>query len=138
VVGGPSAKVNVTITPKTAATFRLHSTSVQSGDLKWIAASGLQAVTRVNIAVKENGNYRVKLHFMEPENLKAGQRVFDVALQGKTMLRRLDIAKAATGIRRAIVREFNVTIKDKSLRIDLTPQGKKPPVLSGIEWHHKP
>ena len=75
---------------------------------------------------------------MEPENLKAGQRVFDVALQGKTMLRRLDIAKAATGIRRAIVREFNVTIKDKSLRIDLTPQGKKPPVLSGIEWHHKP
>jgi len=138
VVGGPSAKVNVTITPKTAATFRLHSTSVQSGDLKWIAASGLQGVTRVNIAVKENGNYRVKLHFMEPENLKAGQRVFDVALQGKTMLRRLDIAKAATGIRRAIVREFNVTIKDKSLRIDLTPQGKKPPVLSGIEWHHKP
>ena len=137
-VGGPSTKVNVTITPKTSATFRLHSTAVHSGDLKWIAASGLQGATRVNIAVKENGNYRVKLHFMEPKNLKAGQRVFDVALQGKTMLRNLDIVKVADGARRAIAKEFAVTIQDKSLHIDLTPQGKKPPVLSGVEWHHKP
>ena len=93
---------------------------------------------RVNITLKENGNYRVKLHFMEPENLKIGQRVFDVALQGKTMLRDLDITKSAAGIRRAIVKEFTVNIQDQTLRIDLTPQGKKPPVLSGIEWHHKP
>ncbi|SVC62155.1 uncharacterized protein METZ01_LOCUS315009, partial [marine metagenome] len=137
-VGGPSTRANVTITPKTATTFRLHSTAVQSGDLKWIAASGLEGATRVNIALKENGNYRVKLHFMEPENLKIGQRVFDVALQGKTMLRDLDITKSAAGIRRAIVKEFTVNIQDQTLRIDLTPQGKKPPVLSGIQWHHKP
>jgi outer membrane protein assembly factor BamB len=137
-VGGPSTKANVTITPKTATTFRLHSTAVQSGDLRWIAASGLEGASRVNIALKENGNYHVKLHFMEPENLKAGQRVFDVALQGKTMLRGLDIAKSAAGIRRAIVKEFTVNIQDQTLRIDLTPQGKKLPVLSGIQWHHKP
>jgi len=137
-VGGPSAKPNVTITPKTAATFRLHSTAVQSGNLKWIAASGLEGATHVNITVKENETYRLKLHFMEPENLKAGQRVFDVALQGKTILRDLDITKEAGGVRRAIIKEFTVVGQDKSLRIDLTPQGKKPPILSGIEWHHKP
>jgi len=137
-VGGPSAKPNVTITPQTAATFRLHSTAVQSGNLKWIAASGLEGATHVNITVKENETYRLKLHFMEPENLKAGQRVFDVALQGKTILRDLDITKEAGGVRRAIIKEFTVVGQDKSLRIDLTPQGKKPPILSGIEWHHKP
>jgi len=92
----------------------------------------------VNITVKENETYRLKLHFMEPENLKAGQRVFDVALQGKTILRDLDITKEAGGVRRAIIKEFTVVGQDKSLRIDLTPQGKKPPILSGIEWHHKP
>jgi hypothetical protein len=137
-VGGPSAKINVTIMPKTASTFRLHSTAVHSGDFKWIAASGLEGATRVNIAVKENGNYRVKLHFMEPKNLKTGQRVFDVFLQGEKKLRGLDIAMVAGGVRRAIVKEFTVNIQNKALRIDLTPQGKQQSVLSGIEWHQKP
>ena len=137
-VGGPSTKVDVSIEPKDASVFRVHSTAVESGELKWIAASGLEGAKSVRIAIKENGNYQVKLHFMEPRNISAGKRVFDVALQGETVLSKLDVADAAGGYRKAIVKDFNVAVQDNALKIELFPQGKQPAVLSGIQWHSKP
>jgi outer membrane protein assembly factor BamB len=137
-VGGPSTKVDVSIEPKDASVFRVHSTAVESGELKWIAASGLEGAKSVRIAIKENGNYQVKLHFMEPKNIGAGKRVFDVALQGETVLSKLDVVDAAGGYRKAIVKDFNVAVQDNVLKIELFPQGKQAAVLSGIQWHSKP
>ncbi|MFP6899867.1 MAG: PQQ-binding-like beta-propeller repeat protein, partial [Opitutales bacterium] len=77
-VGGPSTKIDLTIEPKDASIFRLHSATVKSGDLKWIAGSGLEGVKSVSIRMRENGRYQVKLHFMEPEDIEAGKRMFDV------------------------------------------------------------
>ncbi|SVB23043.1 uncharacterized protein METZ01_LOCUS175897, partial [marine metagenome] len=84
------------------------------------------------------GDYQVKLHFMEPENIGAGKRVFDVALQGETVLSELDVARVAGGSRKAIVREFAVTVQDQALRIGLSPRGQQSAVLCGVEWHGKP
>ena len=49
------------------------------------------------VGIKDNGDYRVKLHFMEPRDFGSGKRVFDVSLQGETVLSELDVARAAGG-----------------------------------------
>ncbi len=137
-VGGPSTKVEISIEPKDAPRFRLHSTTVKEGDAKWIAASGLAGARVITVPVEKNGDYKVKLHFMEPEDIGAGARVFDVALQGKTVLNELDVALDAGGSRKAMVKEFAITVRDQILRLELSQKGKLPAILSGVEWHRLP
>jgi beta-galactosidase len=47
-----------------------------------------------------DGDYRVELLFAEPEDLAPGERVFDVGMNGATMLERVDLAEQ-TGLGRA-------------------------------------
>ncbi len=82
-----------------------------------------------------NGAYRVSLHFAETYEgvTKAGQRVFDIALQGKTVLAGFDPLKAAGGKgRRAVVKRFAVTVKNKALVIGLRPV-KESTLINAIE-----
>ena len=79
--------------------------------------------------------YTVRLHFAEINECEAGQRLFDVSLQGKRALEGFDIARAAGGTNRPVVREFKgIGIKD-DLRVTLTPAGatQAEPLLNGIE-----
>ena len=79
--------------------------------------------------------YTVRLHFAEPDELPPGQRVFDVALQGRPVLERFDIARVAGGQRTGVVREFTGIVIEKDLKITFTrtPGAKAGPVLSGVE-----
>ena len=79
--------------------------------------------------------YTVRLHFAEPDDLPAGERVFDVALQGRTVLPQFDIARVAGGNRTGVVREFKGIVIQKDLKITLTraPGAKAGPALSGVE-----
>lgn len=52
--------------------------------------------------------YRVRLHFAETYWTQAGQRVFNVAINGVSSLSNFDIFAAAGGANRAVVREFTV------------------------------
>ncbi len=79
------------------------------------------------------GTYTVRLHFAEVDPIGPGERVFDVAVQGRPALTGFDIAREAGGARRAIVREIrNVPVSDH-LRIKLTPVRGKKPLLGGVE-----
>jgi len=83
-------------------------------------------------ALAETRPHTVRLYFAEMEGKAAGQRVFDVALQGKNVLSGLDVAKEAGGPRRELVREFSgVGIADR-LTIGFTARTGAP-VLSGVE-----
>ncbi|MFH1265106.1 MAG: PA14 domain-containing protein, partial [Planctomycetota bacterium] len=76
--------------------------------------------------------FTVQLCFAEPEDLRPGQRVFSVKLQGAEVLRDLDVVKEAGVPRRGIVREFpGIRVKD-ALEIDLAPSTDKPPVICGV------
>ena len=80
--------------------------------------------------------YTVRLHFLEPDRLAPTHRIFDVALQGHTVLRALDISHAADGPNRPLVREFRRIAVTKDLTITLTPAhcaGASEPVLCGVE-----
>jgi len=77
--------------------------------------------------------HRVRLYFAEMEGLTNGQRVFDVLLQGQTVLTNFDIFFAAGGKNCCeVVREFNnIGIADK-LNIDFVAHTGQP-ILGGVE-----
>lgn len=84
----------------------------------------------------EQTRYTVRLHFAEPEDIKLGRRVFDVAIQGEQALKGFDIVKAAGGPGRAIVKEFKDVQVGRELSIELTstgPDSSVEPLICGVE-----
>jgi len=86
----------------------------------------------------ESRSFTVRLHFAEFEDAPPGQRVFDVAAQGKTVLESLDIAREAGGRSRPLVKEFNDVEASEQIVIELTQKGQPtddsaPPVICGVE-----
>ena len=78
--------------------------------------------------------YTVRLHFAEPDQVTAGQRVFDVAVQGRPALQGFDVVREAGGPRRGVVKEFRGVRVRGELTVTLTPAaGGREPVLSGVE-----
>lgn len=65
-----------------------------------------------------NGTYKVTLHFQEPAIKEAGKRVFNVRLQGKEVIKGLDIFKKV-GQFNALVQSFdNIVVQNSELRLD--------------------
>jgi hypothetical protein len=83
-------------------------------------------------------SYTVKLHFAELDDIEPGQRVFDVRLQGRTVLEALDIVEEAGGRCTALVKEFTGIEAANTLIVELVPRSQEQtptttPVLSGLE-----
>ncbi len=82
--------------------------------------------------------YTVRLHFAEPDDVGPGRRVFDVKLQGRTVLEGLDVVKEADGRFRALVKEFKGVLAENALTVELVPRSDDltpatTPILSGLE-----
>ena len=78
------------------------------------------------------GKYTVCMVFAELGGAKPGERIFDVSINGKKVAANLDIAAAAGGARRSLVKKFNVASSEKSLVIKFTPK-KGTPIICGLE-----
>jgi len=79
--------------------------------------------------------YTIRLYFAEIDECEIDQRVFNVSLQDRQVLKNFDIIKDAGGANRTVVKEFKgINVKD-DLRISLTPVDaeKAGPLLCGIE-----
>ena len=115
---------------------------LQNTDTPWVYASGCSGLTRCDVPLVSAGHapgiYTVRLGFVELANERRGRRVFDVKLQGVTVLRDFDVLKAAGGRNTAVVREFeNVEVRG-DLRIEFvsalaTPDPEQAPTLSALE-----
>ena len=79
-------------------------------------------------------DFSVLLYFSEPDSLNPGERVFDVSLQGRTVVRELDLAKS-TGTNRGIVKRFaGIRIADAlDIVLKKSPSSTHQPILSGVE-----
>jgi beta-galactosidase len=75
-----------------------------------------------------NGQYEVTLRFAETDQSVIGGRVFNVAIEGVTVLNAFDIFAAAGGWKLAIDRTFPVTISDGTLTISVTSITAKPKI----------
>jgi hypothetical protein len=63
-----------------------------------------------------NGTYAVTLHFAEMYFTAPGQRIFDVTIEGQTVLHNFDIY-ATAGAQTALQRTFVATVNDGSVDI---------------------
>ncbi len=128
--------------PDTIASFVLDANSVRHVPAQgWapIVASGFIGVTELNVrlvpeAVGGLVRYTVRLHLLEPEDVKPGERVFSVRVQGAEVVKDLDLVKEGGGRLHGIVRVVKGVAVRNWLTISLSPgPGSKPSVLSGID-----
>jgi len=91
-------------------------------------------------AAKPPMAYTVRLHFAEPDDIKPGHRVFDVRIQGATVLEDFDVVREAGGRNMALVREFRDIMAGDTVKIDLVQtaaaaeiKATTAPLLSGVE-----
>jgi outer membrane protein assembly factor BamB len=142
-VGGSSPDIGVTCVPTSPQWFRHHAArfdqpgvepSSAGESLGWVTASGAIGLTKVTVPLNNEGEaeYVVRLYFAEPENAEVGQRVFDVAIQGRKVLNNFDIAQHAGSDGSGIVREFRGIQAEANLTLTLTPVVGQP-VICGIE-----
>jgi hypothetical protein len=85
-------------------------------------------------------NYIVRLHFCEAKFASAGQRIFNVAINGQTVLTNFDIYAAAGATFTAVVRDFNNVWPDSSTNIVISfiKGSKDNPKICGIEVFPNP
>jgi outer membrane protein assembly factor BamB len=84
--------------------------------------------------------YRVVLHFAELNDVAVGERVFDIELQGRVVIKDFDPVAAGGGRHRAVVRTFSGIQADRAMELRLvsgaTPDADDetlPPILSALE-----
>jgi hypothetical protein len=114
-----------------------ESAKVTGADVPWLFSSIADGLLKTELTLlgKDDppARYSVSLYFAEFENAQAGERVFDVKLQGETVAERLDVAAEAGGARQALIKKFSgVNVSDK-LIIELVPRGDARPILSAVE-----
>jgi hypothetical protein len=122
--------------------FNAESYVVSGTETPWVFSSGLRGLTRCEVPLLSRGqkpeSFTVRLYFAALENDKPGQRVFDVKLQGQTVLKDFDVVASAGGVKKAHVAEFkNIAVTDKLL-VELEAKGSdanesRQALLSGIE-----
>jgi hypothetical protein len=137
---GNAAGIQVAVTPPSPRPFSFHPLRmgpVEKDALNLVSASGWIGVESLTVSWDESSGdkqtHTVRLHFVEPDDLKPGQRVFDVSLQDRQVLGRFDVVKTAGGCLRAVVREFRGVGADGKLTISLKRKGSRPTVLCGVE-----
>ena len=144
-----TASPTSTPTPSTCSTIRVEtgntSSYTDSSGQVWSAdtgATGGSTVDRGNIAIANtndpriyqtehygmsgyhfnvaNCTYTVSLHFAETFFTSSGQRVFNVAIGGATVLSNFDVFVAAGGANKALVKTFTTTVSNGGLDIGFT------------------
>jgi hypothetical protein len=85
----------------------------------YLSAAAEAAETRYEIPVT-NGNYQVRMHFVENYFTGPGLRVFNINIENQQVLTNFDIF-SEVGYRTALVKDFNATVTDGVLTIKFNP-----------------
>lgn len=135
----PNVKIQVEGKPQW---FRHHSSRIVAGALPWVAASGAEGITKLVLqlgADQQTGQtsgtrrFTVTAVFAEPDpSITLGQRVFDVTVQGQSVLKSCDIVGQAAGPFKSLVHTWQGVEANGVIEVELTPRGSKPAILCGI------
>ena len=134
--GDPSACIEIAVEPEAPRWFRKHTALMSGAGLRWVGAFGATGLARLTAHLPNPSgvarSYTVRLYFGEPDARQVGERVFDVALQGKAVIDDLDVVREAGGARRVLIREFaDIAAADK-LTVELAAS-RGETLLCGIE-----
>lgn len=132
-VGGPSPTIEATVTPDAITWHYRHSLFVAGGQgWPWVLASSAEGLEEFKLAHLAPGLYTVRLFFAETDQLPPGERVQTVSLQGRVVVRDLDIARDSGGHLRGVVREIRDVEITGSLELKLhASRGRS--LISGVE-----
>jgi outer membrane protein assembly factor BamB len=138
-VGGDSPSVKIGIEPEEPRWFRRHSLQIGGSGPAWVAASGAEGLTSLKVELGDDDDeprrYTVRLHFVEPDAVEPGERVFDVLVQGKRAIESLDVRKESGGRNRSLVKELPGVEAAERFEVELVPDrnSNRSPVLCGVE-----
>jgi len=120
-----------------ATGFRLNSDQhpIAGTQTPWLYTSGLVGPLKFRARVSDGApaRYTVVLHFAETDDISPGKRLFNVRLQGETVMSSLDITAAAGGVNRAWFRAFRNVAVDGTLTVELVPLRGRPPLICALE-----
>lgn len=82
--------------------------------------------------------FQIRLHFAEPDKVEPGARVFDVRIQGETVLSDVDVVGEATAPNAALVKAVSGIRTAGELVIEFVPKSTSPtpstlPIISALE-----
>lgn len=131
-VGGPSPSVQVQQAPNEVRFRYQHSMWMHRDDeLPWVSASVAEGLEELILADLKPDVYSVRLYFAEPDDLRKGDRVQNVYLQGQQVLNNFDILAAAGQPMKQIVVQNDVVV-DGTLKLTLASV-KGRTLISGVE-----
>ena len=137
-VGGPAPEIPIEM-EGAPQWFCRHASRLADSKLNWVGASGVTGAEKITIELGDDAPsppplYTVRLYFAEPdETVTAGRRVFDVMLQGSTVLPDFDVAAQAGGPNRLVVKQFEKVAVGSDVSVGFTSKSDNPPVICGIE-----
>ncbi|UCE04661.1 MAG: PQQ-binding-like beta-propeller repeat protein [bacterium] len=120
------------------------NTAIEGSQKPWLFTSGCMGFSRCEIPLiddlfgEEPGIYTVRLGFSAPPSDRIGQRIFDMMLQGKPVLKNFDICKEAGTTNKAIIKEFNGIKVENILTLVFSSEQENPtiaeaPLINFIE-----
>jgi len=118
-----------------ASGFRFNSdfTPITGTERPWIYSSGLAGEVELKIMGTEERKYRAVLHFMDPEQVRPGERVFDVLINGKKVLPQLDIVRETGAPHRALAKEVRGIAPCTTIELALKSVSGKAPLICALE-----
>jgi len=136
-VAGTSPEIPVTIDTIDYYEVRKDPISISSKNTPWISASAIGGLRSMEITLSKEAeakeaSYSVHLYFSELEEKETGERVFDISIQGRRVLKNLDIISETGKENKELVKSFSGILAGKTLKIEMDPK-KGNTILSGIE-----
>ena len=123
--------------------MRSSTANVVGTETSWLYSSwavGLSSYTFPLLGKDDKpATYTLRLHFADlNEKSAAGTRVFDVKVQGETVIKDLDVASEAGGARKALIREVKGIQVSSTLLLELAPRAANAsrdalPILNAVE-----
>jgi hypothetical protein len=134
-VGGPSPTPRLALSPEKPRYQYHHSVWMEDETAyPWVAASTVEGLRRFSLQGLKKGRYTVRLYFAEVEPRII--RIQTITIQGQTVLEGFNIATAAGGTMRSVVKEFGGIQVEKGFEMELVAaQGET--LISGIELIHE-
>ncbi len=136
-VGGASPEIQVKIDTAGFTKIRKEPFTVISEKTPWVSSSALGGIKSIEIGLTKDSaipesSYTVKLYFSELEDKNPGERIFDIAIQGRKITDDFDIVKEAGKPDKEVVKSYSGIKAGKTLRVELIAD-RGNTLISGIE-----